>query len=150
MYRRQRHRAIVQHHFHFQLKMLTLFAQKPTGLGGTIGGEGLGPFAVGLTEGNIGQKLTTGISSIIGFLTIVAGLWFLFQFIIGGLQWLGSSGDKTALEGAQKKLTNAFIGLVIVVVAIAIINILGTFLGFDILNPASFLKSIQLLPGAGQ
>jgi hypothetical protein len=122
--------------------MFTFLAQKPTPLG-TLGGEGLGPFGVGLTQENIGLKFAGALSAIIGFLTVVAGLWFIFQFIIGAIQWLASGGEKTGLEQARNKITNSFIGLILVVAAVAVISLLGTFLGFEILNPAKFIELIR-------
>lgn len=126
--------------------LLTLLAQVPTGLGGNIGGPGLGPFGLvnwGSTGDVAGQKLGGVISAIVGLLTVVAGIWFIFQFITGALQWLASGGDKNGLQQAQQKISNSLLGLVIVVAAIAIIKLIGTFLGFDILNPASFINAIQ-------
>jgi len=102
----------------------------------------LGPFGIGSTE-NIGSKFGGAISAIIGFLTIMAGLFFIFQFLAGALQWIASGGDKTGLQAAQQKLTNSFIGLILIVAAMAIISLLSTFLGFTILNPAQFIEAIR-------
>jgi len=125
--------------------MFNLLAQQPTGLGGEIGAGGaLGPFAglsLGRTE--IGPKFSGAISAIVGFLTIVAGLWFVFQFITGAIQWLASGGDKAGLQQAQQKITNSFIGLILVVAAIAIVSLVGEFLGFKILDPGSFIEAIK-------
>lgn len=75
------------------------------------------------------------ISNIIGFMTIVAGLWFTFQVLLAGFQWLASGGDKTKLEGARGKLTSAVIGLAIVVFAIFFIRLITALLGIEtILN----------------
>jgi len=128
--------------------MFTFLAQvipKPTGLGGQIGeGGGLGPFAgfFWATSGMM-EKFSGAISAIVGFLTIVAGLWFIFQFITGAIQWLASGGDKAGLQQAQQKLTNSFIGLILVVAAIAIVSLVGEFLGFKILDPGSFIEAIK-------
>ena len=116
---------------------------------GTIGGEGLGPF------GNInkGANATAGltgvasvVSGIIGIMTVAAGIWFIFQFLTGALGWLSSGGDKTKLEAARQRITNAFIGLVIVVAGWSILAIAGQFFGFDILlqDPGTPIKQLQL------
>src|SRR4030042_6577922 len=90
------------------------------GLGNIGGGEGLGPFgnASSLTgEPGAVTALTwiTGVvSSIIGILTICATIWFMFQFLVGGLNWITAGGDKTKLATARDRITNAFIGLIIV------------------------------------
>lgn len=130
--------------------MFTFLAQKPTGLG-TIGeGGGFGPFgAILWTKELAGKKLGGALSAIVGFMTVAAGIWFIFQFITGAIQWLASGGDKAGLTAAQQKISNSFIGLILVVAAVAIIKLTGIFLGFDILNPASFIDFIKL-PGGGE
>lgn len=124
--------------------MNNLLAQTPHELG-TIGGpkeEGWGPWA---QPGGIGQAasyFTTIFSNLIGFLTIIAGLWFMLQFISGALGWITSGGDKAGVQAAQRRITNAFIGLFVVVAAYAIIWIIGQLLGFDILQPQELIKLI--------
>lgn len=111
---------------------------------GNLGGEGLGPFGdIFWTKSSAGEKFGMAFSAIIGLLTVGASLFFIFQFLTAGIQWLSAGGDKNMLQQAQQKLTNGFIGLVIVVAAVAIIKIIGVFLGFDLLNPASFIESIS-------
>lgn len=121
-------------------------AAKP--LGSTLTGEGLGPFAKIVSSGGEGLKsLTNIISAIIGVMTVAAGIWFLFNFIIGGIQWISGGGDKHALESAQQRITNAFIGLVIVIAGFTILSLASVFLGYDFLitNPDNVMKS--LFPG---
>ena len=76
-------------------------------------------------------------------MTIAAGIWFIFQFIIGGYNWLTAGGDKTGVQAAQSRLTNAFIGLTIVVAAYAIIWIVGKLLGFEILHPEKLIELVK-------
>lgn len=82
------------------------------------------------------------LSNIIGVLTIIAGLWFIFMLFSGAISWLGAGNDKQAVQSAQKKITNAAIGLLIVVLAYTLIGIIGTFLGLPILSPALFLFNL--------
>ena len=97
----------------------------------------LGPFCT-LTQATDAKEafkaFATVISNIIGLLTICAGLWFGFQLIIGAYAWMSSGGDKAQLEAARNRITHAFIGLLVVVSAIAVIGVFGKFLGLDILN----------------
>lgn len=86
------------------------------------------------------------ISTIIAVLTISAGLWFIFQFILGAWGWLSAGSDKASLENAQKKLTNSVIGLAIVVASIFLIDLIGGLLGLDILNPGKFINEIWRQP----
>lgn len=80
------------------------------------------------------KAFATVISNVIGVLTVVAGLWFGFQLIIGAYAWMSSGGDKAQLEGARNRITHAFLGLIIVVASIAVIGVFGKFLGWNILD----------------
>ena len=109
---------------------------------GTIGGEGLGPFAK--KTGNPIASITSAISGVIGILTVIATIWFLIQFLIGGIAWISSAGDKTKLTEARERLTNAFIGLLVVVAGWAILAVAGQFFGWtDILAPAGLFEKIR-------
>lgn len=117
---------------------------------GPIQGEGLGPFGNGSANemsGLIG--ITKIVSSVIGLMTVAAGIWFLFHVLIGGFNWISAGGDKAKLQSARDKITNAFIGLVVVVAAWAILALAGTFFGVDltISNPSQLLQ--QLNPNGG-
>ena len=126
--------------------LFTILAQEPHEIG-TIGGkEGFGPWGdiaeLGKEVGGAAKAFATIISNIIGLMTIIAGIWFMFQFIIGGYGWLTSGGDKAGIQAAQGRITNAFIGLIVVVAAYAIIYIIGELLGFKILQPQDLIKLI--------
>lgn len=116
---------------------------------GEIGGEDLGPWGR-IVEGGTGSGPAASafvgiISNIIGIMTIVAGIWFLFQFIIGGFGFMTAGGDPKKMGEARTKITSALIGLIIVVAAYAIIHLIGALLGFDILNPQDIIE--RLGPG---
>jgi type IV secretion system pilin len=83
------------------------------------------------------------LSAVIGFLTILGGLWFLIQMLVAGLSWAGAGGDAQKVEEAKKKMTNGAIGLIIMVAAYSITYIIGMILGFDILNFAETLLGIK-------
>lgn len=116
--------------------MKNLLAQQPIQLN-PIGGSGLGPFG-NRSFGSGADALTAiikAVSAIIGFLTLAAFIWFMFQLVIGGIQWVTSGGDKNSLESARNRLTHAFVGLIIVVAGVSILAIIGQFLGVNWLNP---------------
>ena len=98
---------------------------------GTIGGEGLGPFAQSSDGLSALIGITSIVSSVIGVMTIGAGIWFLFHFLIGGFSWITAGGDKAKLQAARDKITNALIGLIVVVAGWAILALAGTFFGVD-------------------
>ena len=111
-------------------------------------GGGLGPIGEALCNlgqgdsdkvGNVFNKI---ISGFIGFLTIVAALWFGIQIILSGYDWISSGGDKTKIETAKNKITYSLIGLTIVVSAWIIISLIGKTLGLDILNPGAIFPKL--------
>jgi hypothetical protein len=54
-----------------------------------------------------------------------SGLVFFAMLIMGGFRFLTAGGDEKAAADAQKTLTRAFIGLVIIVAAILILKLVG-------------------------
>ncbi len=132
-------------------------APTPKPIGDLCSGGGLGPFAEALckllpTAGNEtnNAKLAFGafaflISNVIGIMVMVAGVWFIIQFLLGGFSWLSSGGDKGKLEKAQQTLLHAVIGLVIVLSAYALISLISAVLGVDLLlnNPGAFVDRLK-------
>lgn len=66
---------------------------------------------------------------IITLLLVVGVLIALIFLIYGGIKWILSGGDKAGVEAARKHIVAAIIGLVIVVAAFFIINVVFTVLG---------------------
>lgn len=130
--------------------LLPIALSAPTPAYAQLGcGEGFGIVSKLLCKGAIDDKtvgitLNKVIGMVVNFLTIVAGLWFLVQFITGGLQWIGAGGDKNNTTAARDKITNSLIGLIIVVIAWAVVGIIGNMLGLDIMNPGKLLPSLKL------
>lgn len=115
---------------------------------GSISGPGLGPFgakpagsgATALTQ------VTHTVSAIIGFMTVGAGIWFMFEILFSGYEWISAGGDTKKLEAARQRITHGFMGLLIVVGAWALLAVTGQFLGTDILisNPGSIINTLKL------
>lgn len=83
------------------------------------------------TPGATGISLFAGmISTTIGVLTIVAIIWFVFNFIMGAIGVISSGGDKQKLESARNKVTYSVIGIVAVIAAIFVVELIGFLLGF--------------------
>jgi len=127
--------------------MKFIFAQEnPLQELGQIGGkDGVGPW------GNLGffndigpaaQAFAKIISNTIGVMTLIAGIWFIFQFVTAALGWISAGGDPKKIEEASGKIRNAVIGLVVVVVAYALMSLLGKILGFEFLKPATLIERL--------
>jgi len=79
-------------------------------------------------------KFNSLISVVITLLIAVVSLTFFFMLIMGGLKWISSGGDEKKLAAARGQITNALIGLVIVFSAWAIISLIQTVFGVNILQ----------------
>lgn len=108
--------------------MLKTLAQVENPIGQTITGFGLLGKPDLVKCGAI-NTLTTVLSSIIGFITVLAFLWFTFQVVISAIQWIASGGEKAAVQNAQQKLTHSVIGLGIAVAGIFIVILISNILG---------------------
>jgi len=101
--------------------------------------EGYDPGVTGKDVSPAAATLTKIFSNTFGVLTIVGGLMFILYFVLGGIAWLTSSGQRENVEKAKSQMTNAAIGLIIVVASYAISFIIGKVLGIDILNPGRYI-----------
>ncbi len=97
--------------------------------------SGTGQFQTSNPETQLGKF----ISTIINTITVIAGLAFILYFVIAGLKWITSSGDKARAEEAKTELTQTAIGLIIVAVSYFIVGIVGGVVGINILNPSCLL-----------
>jgi uncharacterized membrane protein YphA (DoxX/SURF4 family) len=95
----------------------------PVDVGPQIQGDGL----LGDVVDVVG-KTAAIISMIIGLLTIIGIIILLFSIISAGIMWINSGGDPQKVEIAQKKLTNSFIGLILIIGAVFIVSLLGKLL----------------------
>jgi hypothetical protein len=88
------------------------------------------------TELNIvsGASVSNWISWAITLILLLAGVIFFFMLVIGGIKWIMSGGDKGSTESARNQITAALIGLIIVFAAWAIITLIKSVFGVDILN----------------
>jgi hypothetical protein len=115
-----------------------LLAQTPIG-----NFELIGPLGNRTTYTNTFSMFETLISNVLGLLTILAGLYFFFQIILAGYNWISAGGDKQAVQNAQKKVSNAVLGLIIIVLAYVITGVLSRFLGLNILFIGDVLTNLH-------
>ena len=85
--------------------------------------------------GRLGELTVPNIvSGAIRLILVVAALVAFVFLIIGGIRWVTSGGDKEKTTRAQQTLTAALVGLVIVFASWAIIKLIETFFGIQILT----------------
>lgn len=73
--------------------------------------------ALGFAIPTLGDLLTFIIR---GFF-IIAGLMALLYLLLGGLTWVTSGGNKENVDKARDKITNAIIGVIVIIATLAII-----------------------------
>ena len=95
------------------------------------GGKALQGFEV-LTQKE--YFLTVLIPNAVGLLLVFGGAAFFFMILLGSVQWITSSGEKAGIEAARSKITNALIGLVLMIAAFAVAKLVETFFNINILT----------------
>jgi len=80
--------------------------------------------------------LTIGgvISGLVRLILVAVVLIFFVILVLGGIRWISSRGDKAEVENARNQITHALIGLAIIFVAWAILKLIETMFGINILN----------------
>ncbi len=107
------------------------------------GFRGRGPLGLnGVDPRESFNILNNTISTTIAILTIVAFIWFTIQFFLGAVGIITAGGDKAKVEGARNKITTGLIGIVVVIAATFIIQLVGTILGIDILGGAALGRNL--------
>lgn len=119
--------------------MKNLIAQVP--LSPPDGFHGTGPLGLEGREASESGGLFEGaLSTTIGVLTFIGGIFFLVNLLLAGVSYISAGNDPQKVEGAQKRMMNSLIGLVIVISAFFAVALVGRILGFNtILNPASII-----------
>ncbi len=119
----------------------TAFAQERGGIDkeGRAGGDIVG--TINPPQTVIGTIGDTGnfISAIVRFITVIAGLYALWQFITGGLGFITSGGDKGKIQTATSQIMMAITGLVVIGMSFILASIIGRLLfgaGFNLLSPS--------------
>ncbi|OGC93140.1 hypothetical protein A2876_01170 [Candidatus Amesbacteria bacterium RIFCSPHIGHO2_01_FULL_48_32b] len=75
---------------------------------------------------------TVFASLLLQYAIIGAGFVFFVQLIMAGFSFLTAAGDPAKIQGATKTLTHALIGLIVVITAFFIAQILEVILGLNI------------------
>ncbi|OGM04001.1 hypothetical protein A2715_03900 [Candidatus Woesebacteria bacterium RIFCSPHIGHO2_01_FULL_39_32] len=99
----------------------------------------------GGTYSNAITLLAQVISAIIGLLTIIGALYFMFMLITGAIAIISSGGDKAAYENARRKLSTGVIGFVAVIAGMFIMSLIAILLGLpSILDLGAMIEAIRL------
>ncbi|MEA2020223.1 MAG: pilin [Patescibacteria group bacterium] len=106
------------------------------GIGGGGGGTGSGSGAI--HNPMVSVEGITALSNYIGtfwqLAYIATGIIVLFYLIYGAVRFITAAGNEERVEQAQKTMTNAFIGLIILAASFPIIKIIEVVFGINILQ----------------
>lgn len=74
------------------------------------------------------------IQLVVRALFVAAFVIFFVMFLVGGIKWILSSGDKTKVESARGTIAGSLVGLLLVLSLFAITSLVGTLFGVNILE----------------
>lgn len=80
--------------------------------------------------------LTNLIATVWRTAITLGGLALLVMLIQGALSWVTSGGDKSKVEAARERMTQAVIGMLVLVGTVAISAFIGAMLGINLLQPS--------------
>jgi hypothetical protein len=80
------------------------------------------------------HKNATIIERALPFVFGAAGLLLLIYIIMGGFQLMFSRGDPKAVAAGWAKVTNAVIGFILVILAFALVSIIGRVFGISVFS----------------
>lgn len=114
------------------IDQLALSLPNPQGTSTPV--EGPSGIPTGGLEGHGTNIIQVTINLLFVFGIIIA-IVFIF---ISGIQWIISGGEKQKLQNARNRLVYSFVGLIVITIAFAIVNIIVTLIGG---NPKFFLNT---------
>ncbi len=84
------------------------------------------------------------VGKVLKYLLFFAGIVAVVAMVIGGYQYIAARGNEEMVEQGQKTLTNAIIGLVVVIMAYTIVNLLVKSLTGDPTKTA-YIQQIKIV-----
>lgn len=78
------------------------------------------------------------VRAIIRFILLIAFVIAFIMLLVGGIRWILAGGDEKSVEKARNTITAALIGLVVVLVAYALIRLVETFFNVQIISGRDF------------
>lgn len=94
---------------------------------------------------NLSHSLGQLLSNILGIITMIAGVAFIFYFMIGAINWITSAGDTNKIQTARGQILNAIIGLAITALAYPTAYVLSQLLGVPFKNPIELITSFTFI-----
>jgi len=92
---------------------------------------------------NLKSGVTVGaiITSILKYIFPAAGILLLIYLVLGGIQYMTSTGDPKKIEVAKGTITNAFVGFFIIFISYWIVQLVGIIFDVEIIKQIFSLSS---------
>lgn len=78
------------------------------------------------------SDLETVFTNLVQALLALAGITLFILILMGGLKYITSGGDPKAMEGAQKTITYAIGGLIVILLSYMILVFIAKITGVDV------------------
>lgn len=82
------------------------------------------------------------ISTILGVLTVLGGVFFIIYFFAAAIMWVTAGGDSGKITKARDQMVQGILGLVILVSAYTVIGLAGQIVGLDLLDLGGQLTNV--------
>jgi hypothetical protein len=97
-----------------------------------------------------GKNISCALCKISQLIFMIVGSVAALVIIMAGLRWVTSGDDPGARQGAKTTIISAFVGIIIVVIAVFIVSVvLQGVMGVDYIDPASWIGGC-VCEGKGQ
>ena len=83
---------------------------------------------------NLEVTIASYVGTIMSLALTAGGVLILYFFIAGAIRWMTAAGDKIGIETAKKMLTNAMIGLLLLIAVVPVVKFIGDYFGVDFFN----------------
>lgn len=92
------------------------------------------------------SNLELFISNTVGFVTVLASIFFIGQFILAAFNWVTSGGDSSKVQKARDKMVQGVLGLIIIISSYALLGLIGNVIGLDLLNIGDQIQKLNPIP----
>lgn len=113
-------------------------------LGPTGGFRGIGPLGLeGEAVTEAPKIFNNVISTTVGVITLVGIIWFVIQIFTGAVAIIGGGGDKQKVAEARQRITTSLIGIILLISAIFLIDLVGFLLGVGFLGGTNIIPALR-------
>lgn len=92
------------------------------------------PATPNLSFGSGADFFAALLPTLVTIVFVVGVIIFFFMLISGAIEWMSSGGDKANIENAKKRVTNALVGIFLLLSTFAIVKLVEGIFSISILR----------------